>query len=332
VSRGWIGGAVGTLGIALTAVWPLTPALAARDVLQARLVSAALVAGVCAVVPLTRGVRSIVWTVTGLVCGIAGVVLLLLFAAATGACVVDDYPGGAAIIGSRYTRFGEQYARDHPEESPKDLLLAAASDAERMWTTSSIARCRFLVGWGGLLTVPLFATSIVALIARRSSPVLGAPAPFTRPSVALSASGRPVPVYDAFLSYRHLEPDRTYAVRLLEELEGRGLKVAIDARDFAPNAHFLSEMERCITQSRFVLCVLTARYIESDHTSEEAIISKTLDMADRQQRIVPLKFEAVALPVWLHGLVGIDFSASADVDPMERLLGMLTRDPAVTRL
>ena len=117
---------------------------------------------------------------------------------------------------------------------------------------------------------------------------------------------------------------------MLESLEGRGLRVAIDFRDFAPNEHFLSEMERCIKESRFVLCVVTAHYLDSEHTSEEAIISKTLDMAERRKRLVPLIFERVELPVWLHGLVGIDFTATAKVDPLERLLALLRTQPPHT--
>ena len=103
--------------------------------------------------------------------------------------------------------------------------------------------------------------------------------------------------------------------------------MAIDARDFAPNEHFLAEMERCIKQSRFVLCVITSQYVLSDHTSEEAIISKTLDLAERRKRLVPLIYERVELPVWLHGLVGIDFTPGTSVDPHERLTQLLTGPP-----
>jgi hypothetical protein len=141
----------------------------------------------------------------------------------------------------------------------------------------------------------------------------------------------PPPVYDAFLSYRHTEPDRTYAGDVLEAIESRGLRVAVDFRDFAPNQHFLSEMERCIKESRFVLCIVTSHYLDSDSCSEEAIISKTLDMADRRKRLVPLIFERVDVPVWLHGLVGIDFTTSASVDPFGRLLGLLAAAPADTQ-
>jgi hypothetical protein len=132
-------------------------------------------------------------------------------------------------------------------------------------------------------------------------------------------------VFDVFISYRHGDPDRSYAEEILEALEAKGLRVAVDFRDFSPNAHFLSEMERCVKTSRFVVCVITSRYLESGHTSEEALISKTLDMADRTMRLVPLKFEIVELPVWLHGLVGIDFTSAARVDPVERLIDLVSR-------
>ena len=58
----------------------------------------------------------------------------------------------------------------------------------------------------------------------------------------------------------------------LTAIKGLGegaIRAIIDVRDFSPNEHFLSEMERCIKESRFVLCVITPRYVESDHTSEE---------------------------------------------------------------
>ena len=95
-----------------------------------------------------------------------------------------------------------------------------------------------------------------------------------------------------------------------------------------PVERVFPEMERCIKESRYVLCVITAQYLASDHTSEEAIISKTLDMADQRKRLVPLVFERVELPVWLHGLVGIDFTEDATVEPTERLLDLVTAQRA----
>lgn len=56
------------------------------------------------------------------------------------------------------------------------------------------------------------------------------------------------------------------------------------------------------------------------HCTEEALISKTFDMAERRRRLVPLIFERVELPVWLHPAVGIDFTPTASIDPLQRLV------------
>jgi hypothetical protein len=175
---------------------------------------------------------------------------------------------------------------------------------------------------GGLLAVPFFVASLCAILSRRGYRVSTS----TAVTKGRAAPGQgQAPVYDVFISYRHTEPDRTHAVETLEALESRGLRVAIDFRDFSPNAHFLTEMERCIRGSRFVLCVVTPRYLASGNTSEEALISKTLDLADRKMRLVPLFFEAVEVPTWLYGLVGIDFTETAAVDPQARLLDLVSR-------
>jgi len=194
-------------------------------------------------------------------------------------------------------------------------LVDAGGVAERIWTADSIRRCTLLVTWPGVGAIPFLVASAAVLLRRRSYVLPARPARPASPVTVRPAAT----VYDAFLSYRHLEPDRAIALDLVETLERRGLRVAIDGRDFSPNEHFLSEMERCIKQSRFVLCVITSSYAQSDHTSEEAIISKTMDLAERRRRLVPLIFERVELPVWLHGLVGIDFTPAASVDPRERL-------------
>ena len=126
--------------------------------------------------------------------------------------------------------------------------------------------------------------------------------------------------YDAFISYRHQEPDKTFAREVLATLEGAGFTVAIDERDFGANATFLEEMERCIKESRFTLAVISPRYFGSGNTQEEAIISKVLDMQERRRRLIPLTIEKVNMPVWLYNIVGIDFTATDPlVEPFEKL-------------
>ena len=54
--------------------------------------------------------------------------------------------------------------------------------------------------------------------------------------------------YDAFISYRRQEPDKSAARVLLQALQAEGYRVAFDEVDFAPHKTFLAEMDRCVTE------------------------------------------------------------------------------------
>jgi len=313
---------VALTAIVVAVVWPLTSALPPGDALQARLGAAVVAAVACALLAVIRGGRPPVWIGVSLASAAAGVALLFAHFNARAGCVAE-YDGRSVVIGREYAADAASYVAANPGLAPSDRLLDAGGVPERIWSAGSIRACRLWTSWGGTAAIPLFAVSLAALIprGRRFLSTPRSPAPLVPGAPAAP------PVYDAFISYRHTEPDKTHALDILESLERRGLRVAIDFRDFAANEHFLSEMERCIKQSRYVLCVITSNYLASDHTSEEAIISKTLDLADRRRRLVPLVFERVELPVWLHGLVGIDFTEAASVEPTERLLGLLAAAP-----
>lgn len=323
MSPAWWHALVALTAVAAAAFWPLTPALRAGDALQARLGAAVISVIGCALLATIRERRPGVWIAISIGAAGAGIVLLFGHFNALSGCVAD-YDGLPTIIGREYAADAASYIADNPNVAPSVRLLDAGGRPELVWSAESIRSCRLWVSWGGTAAISLFALGIAALIPR-GRPRYYLPARHAaRPVTAMRAA---TPAYDAFISYRHVEPDKTHAIDILESLERKGLRVAIDFRDFAANEHFLSEMERCIRQSRFVLCVITERYLASDHTTEEAIISRTVDLADRRKRLVPLLFDRVELPVWLHGLVGIDFTESASVEPTERLLAFLADAP-----
>ena len=69
---------------------------------------------------------------------------------------------------------------------------------------------------------------------------------------------------------------------------------------------------------------MSARYLESGHCEEEAIVSRVLDMSDRRRRLIPFIIQAVEMPAWLFGLVGIDCTKQdALVDPIDKLKATL---------
>ena len=127
--------------------------------------------------------------------------------------------------------------------------------------------------------------------------------------------------YDAFISYRHKDPDRQFARDLLGQLQADGYAVAIDERDFRPNETFLGEMERCTRESRFTLAVISPRYFDSGNTEEEAIIRKVCDMSGQERGLIPLTIEKVSdLPLWLYDVVGVDYTETDPlIPPFEKL-------------
>lgn len=132
--------------------------------------------------------------------------------------------------------------------------------------------------------------------------------------------------FDAFISYKRGEKDQEFAENLYKTLTKTGFSVAIDTVDFAPEKDFLTESERCVRASRFTLAVISARYLESGNTMEEAVITKVLGMQERKRRIIPLKIEEVETPYWLFGVTGLDFTKDNElIDPMDKLKTTLAR-------
>lgn len=257
--------------------------------------------------------------------GVALGALAFLIAGRSQQACMAAHDGRAVLIGTELTPLGESYRKANPDLSVNDLLFDAAGDAEQVWTRASIDRCRLRVSGTYFLWVPLLAASLLAAVQGLGAGLLTSPAPAPASLTAPGIRAPDAPVrYDVFLSYRHGGRDGQVAMDLLEALEGEGYAVAIDVRDFPANAHFLEEMERCIRQSRFTLAVVSERYLQSGHCQEEALICKVLDMGQRQRRLIPLYIDAVEVPIWLHGIVGIRLDAEGrGVDPLDALLSTL---------
>ena len=326
MTRHWPWVAIGVIATIAALAWPLTAALPTREILTVRLSSAIVAALACTGFWRWQGIGRRTALGIAALTTVLGVALMLKHFDALTTCIVD-FEGRPVIIGTSFTDDVRTYLQANPGLSASDRLFDAGGVPDRVWTSDTIRSCRLLVSWAGLMAIPLFAISACALI-RSGRFTLASRS--QRASAPSKADARPI--YDGFISYRHVEPDRTAAFDLVDRLEATGLRIAIDARDFSPNQHFLSEMERCVRQSRFVLCVVSTAYVQSDHTTEEAIISKTVDLAERTKRLVPLIYERVELPLWLHGLVGIDFTSEARVDPYDRLVDLLNRDRSQSSL
>jgi TIR domain len=124
-----------------------------------------------------------------------------------------------------------------------------------------------------------------------------------------------------FLSYCEGAPDEALALNLLSELERAGYSVAVEGRDFRVGLSVSSERERCVTQSRFTVGVVTPRYLESAETESVTLIQQTLGRESRTYNYIPALFDGVVvLPWWMRALVGVDFTKPSPLSaPLERL-------------
>jgi hypothetical protein len=323
--RVWLAaGAVLLAGIAAALV-PQPPAIAGAATgapwAFAALASAAIVT--LAILPFVvwrTAARPRIWMAMAVVSLALGLASFSAGGYAERACTAR-YGGKPVVIGTDLTPLGGAYRQANPDLSSDELLFDAAGVPERIWTRSSIGRCTAFISSTYFLWVPFLVVCLMATAQAVPTSIL---APVRWDARAPQAHAELPIRYDVFVSYRHEGEDKRFARDLVAALEADGYRVAIDERDFPANASFLHEMERAIRQSRFTVAVISARYLESGNTEEEAIITKVLDMGDRKRRLIPLVIEPVSMPVWLYGIVGIDWTKRDPlVDPFDKLKATL---------
>jgi hypothetical protein len=126
-------------------------------------------------------------------------------------------------------------------------------------------------------------------------------------------------LYDAFISYSHKDGDWVRST-LLPRLEGAGLRVCIDTRDFEIGAPSLVNMENAVERSRKTLLVLTPAWLASEWTDFEALLVQARDPAGRARRILPLLLKPCPLPGRLKIFTYLDLTKPVELDAQMRRL------------
>lgn len=113
--------------------------------------------------------------------------------------------------------------------------------------------------------------------------------------------------YDVFVSYSHKDEEWVRNV-LLPTLEKQGLKVCIDFRDFIAGKPAIINMQDASEASRHTILVLTPRWVDSEWTLYESILSRTDDPSGLQRRTIPLLLEKCNVPKFISMLSWVDFT------------------------
>jgi hypothetical protein len=117
--------------------------------------------------------------------------------------------------------------------------------------------------------------------------------------------------YDIFISYSHRD-GAWVTTELLPRLEGAGLRVCIDERDFKIGTPSLVNMENAVDHSRHTLIVLTPAWVESAWTEFESLLIGVADPAGRRRRMLPVMLERCTPPARIAILTYADFTNAGD--------------------
>jgi len=138
--------------------------------------------------------------------------------------------------------------------------------------------------------------------------------------------------YDVFISYSHSDKEWVWG-ELLPRLEGAGLRVCIDDRDFEIGVPSLVNMERAVDYSRHTLIVLTPAWVESAWTEFESLLAGTADPAGRRRKLIPLLLSSCETPPRIAMLTYANFTQPHErIKQFSRLLEQLQSTAKVVSL
>jgi len=120
-----------------------------------------------------------------------------------------------------------------------------------------------------------------------------------------------MPKPTVFISYSHRDSDWVRGW-LLPRLEGRGVRVIIDFRDFEFGVPSIVNMDRAVERADRVLFVLTPDWVESEWCNFEGIITQTDDPIGLRRWALPLMLRDCELPRRLRILHYADFRYEAN--------------------
>jgi uncharacterized caspase-like protein len=158
-----------------------------------------------------------------------------------------------------------------------------------------------------------------------------------RTPLAAAVAVPPAPdglAYDVFLSYARRDPEiRAWVERVLvPSLEGCGIELCLEHRDFALGRPRLREMERAVTNSRYTLAVLSPSYVEDGFTEFQSLIAQHLALETREPRLIPLLRRACRLELGTRMTSLLDLTRDEEVPAGLERLALALREPPRPRL
>jgi TIR domain len=134
-------------------------------------------------------------------------------------------------------------------------------------------------------------------------------------SSSVMSDAPPAFSHDVFISYSHRDRDLVVG-EVLRPLRAAQLRVVIDRDDFPFGAVAAKTMEEAVKNSCHTLAVVTENYCKSAWSGFELQLTTLLDPSGSSNRLIPLLFDKVELPLSLQRLTYADFTRPEERGPM----------------
>lgn len=134
--------------------------------------------------------------------------------------------------------------------------------------------------------------------------------------------------YDLFVS--HSSKDSDFARRLARDLTDAGLKVWVDEWNIGMGESIARAIEHGLSQSRFVLLVMSPDYFQSSWTRQEWQASMSAELLTEEVKAIPILYRDCEIPGSLRAKQWVDFREASNYESSkEKLLigirGLLTQ-------
>lgn len=116
--------------------------------------------------------------------------------------------------------------------------------------------------------------------------------------------------YDVFISYGHV--DNSFVDQLTDDLEDRRLKVWRDGFNLLPGRTIIEQIVEGIDNSLCLLCVLSAKSVESPWVNRELAVAVTQSLERGEENIIvlPITIDNCKIPKVLSALYYVDFQSN----------------------
>jgi TIR domain len=135
--------------------------------------------------------------------------------------------------------------------------------------------------------------------------------------------------YDVFVSYRRMEPDRSWVHdRLVPRLRADDIAVCLDDDCFLLGAPLILEIERAVVTSRYTLAVLTPAYVQSGFTELENVMAEHLGLERAERRLLAAMREPTKPRLGIRMRLSLDMTDDSRFEAaVRRLSKQLGQDP-----